>query len=243
MGTRLVVTVDGLVGTGKSSLAGELAKRLGAVHFSSGQLYRAVGKLMLELGVDLDDEQRVLEKLNEHSLRFIEKNFPNNAKKCRKTVLELDGEELDPKELSVSEVSEAASKVAVHSDLRRVLLKMQQEVLPGEDIVAEGRDMGTVVFPEAPVKFFIETDVSVRAERRLREIMAREPNKDPNLLKQQLEIELHQRDERDTQRATAPTIPAKEAIFIDNSAETLTNVVNTMYARVADQVELGSNRS
>lgn len=152
------------------------------------------------------------------------------------TAAMLDGADVSS-ELFTPEVSQATSIAARHPQVRSYLIAAQRSAFPGRSLVAEGRDIGTVIFPDAPLKFFVQADEAIRVERRLsqltgdaveggdRKLTARELEE----LKAKLSMEISERDRRDSERAASPTKPAENAILIDNSREPLTEVVDRMY--------------
>jgi len=222
---RAVITVDGLAGSGKSTLARLLAERLGFVHFSSGLFYRALGYLALAESRDAGNVEHALALLQHHAVEL----------RMEGGVL-IDGALLG-EELYRPRVSEATSIVASLEAVRAALVAKQRSVFPGRSLVAEGRDMGTVIFPDADLKFFIRADRAVRVKRRLSQL-GYEPSLDGvrvNCLKEDIEIEIDERDRRDSERSTAPTVAAADAIIVDNSSQTLTVVVQSMYDAVANK--------
>ncbi|MCB0310882.1 MAG: (d)CMP kinase [Bdellovibrionales bacterium] len=219
LGTRCVITIDGLASSGKSTLASLLAKRTGFVHINTGLVYRALGLLAIEAKSDLDDTLQICRLLDQNQLTF--------AKKSGGEVVILINGELPKRSLFDPEISEASSRASRHAEVRQRLLAMQREAFPGESLVVEGRDAGTVVFPGAPLKFFIEADPEVRASRRLSQL--KESGTAAKCLKREIEREISDRDRRDQNRPVAPTLAAADAIIIDNSAETLTTIVENMY--------------
>ena len=227
MEDRNVIAVDGLAGSGKTALSRLLAGKLDYVHLSTGLVYRALGWLALENGVGFEDTPGLLDLLKTHEVEFRSDGKASAA-------LYIDGQRCGPK-IHLPEVSEAASVTSRHLAVREALLELQRQAFPGQNIVAEGRDMGTVVFPTARVKFFIQASQEMRIERRLLQLQSelRISNGDTlNSLKKQIEMEILDRDERDSKRLISPTVAAPDAIIIDNSRQTLTEVVQNMYDAV-----------
>jgi cytidylate kinase len=220
---RKVITIDGLAATGKSSIAQLLAKKLDFAYFSSGLLYRSLGYAVLSGAADINSEASVLKILNNLNLDItLDPSGKNKAI--------LEGKEITAK-LYESRVSEASSIVSVYPSVRKYLLEKQRAVFPGTSLIAEGRDMGTVVFADADIKFFIEADLNARIERRLSQIYKDKALGAAELksLKQKMEIEIISRDKRDVERSISPTLPAQDAVIINNSRESLTEVVEKMY--------------
>ncbi len=230
MSKRIIITVDGLAGSGKTSLSKALAAELGYVHFSSGILYRSLAWLVRQNQVDPEDHQAVAATLAKHKIE-LQINQQNSS-------IVLIDDELRGAELHTPENSEMTSRVSVIAEVRAGLLEVQRNAFQGRNLVAEGRDMGTVVFPDAPLKFFIDVDVETRVARRLQQLITERPNisqEERNLLKKQMEIEIVERDQRDQERVEAPTVAATDAIIVDNSGQSLTQAVQSMYAAVASR--------
>jgi len=220
----LIVTIDGPSGVGKSTVARLIASRLGYTYLDSGALYRAIAWKALATGTD-PTEPGAMQRL------------------CGMTVLrvspgdgggmgvEVDGRSLTA-ELRTPEVSRAASQAAALPDVRAWLLPVQQHFgrLPEvRGIVAEGRDMGTRVFPGAPVKFFLEAAPQERARRRHEELAASGRAADPAETRREMDA----RDGRDRTRETAPLTAAPDAVLIDTSRLTVEEVVGRMVSVVA----------
>ena len=217
---RKVVTVDGLAGSGKTSLSKVLAERLGFVHLNSGLLYRALGILVAKANIDPSNENRVSDLCKSAKIELILKS-PTDPR------VMIDGVDVTAK-TQEPEISDFASKASVHTGVREYLLSAQRDAFPGSHLVAEGRDMGTVVFPQADIKFFVEVPVEVRAKRRASQMAIPDTGVDAAAL--MLSKEIHERDQRDTTRTASPTIAASNAVTIDNSSASLTQVVDSMYA-------------
>jgi len=217
---RDIITVDGLAASGKTALAKRLAQKLGYGHLNSGLLYRAVGYLTLAEGRDPQTCEDVLEVMSKHTI-VLTKDSAGGS------VVELDGVKRDS-ELFAPAISEAASFVARHQALRDLLLPIQREAfLPG-GVVAEGRDMGTVVFPDARVKFFVTADVAVRAQRRFTQLKGSPQETSLESIKSALE----ERDHRDLYSDVGATRQAEGAIAVSNDARPLDETADEMYQRV-----------
>lgn len=219
--TRDVITVDGLGASGKSALAMLLAKRLGYGHLNSGLLYRAAGWLVLQEGRDLERCEDVVDVVDQHAIEL------RQGSELGSVVL-IDGVVRD-RELNSAEVSHAASAVAKHQPLRDRFLDVQRNAFAPGGVVAEGRDMGTIIFPDARIKFFVTGDLDVRAERRWKQVA----NTAQAVTLESIRQALAERDERDATRAVAPMKPAEGAVMIDNSKSPLNDVVEEMYQIVS----------
>ncbi len=220
---RNVITVDGLASSGKSTISRLLAEKIGYVHFNSGLLYRAVGFIALQKGCALTDPNSLKKILTTHKISLeLHKNVPTLCVDSAPFATEA--------ELAAPDVSEAASITSQFEVVREPLIHMQHNAFPGRNIVAEGRDMGTVVFPSARLKFFIEATETIRARRRLAQMVGAGASElERSELEKQLKIEILDRDRRDRERKLSPAIPASDAIIIDNSGLSLTQVIQNMY--------------
>ena len=226
--TRKIIVIDGLAGTGKTSLAKMLAEKLGYVHLNSGTVYRGVGLLALDNKIPTDDEAALEKMLSEHVMELV----LNDKGESR---LLIDSSDVGDK-IFTREVSQAASQIAALPKVREFLQAIQRSAFPSaKGLVADGRDMGTVLFPDADFKFFVKVDSGIRAERRVAQLYP--DQKDANeleRLKKELLTEIDERDMRDVERDIAPTIPADDAIIIDNTQATLTQTLENMYYSIAD---------
>ena len=202
---RLVIAIDGPVGSGKSAVARRAAEMLGHTYVDSGAMYRAVALAALRTDTPLDSEEQV-EMLAGGA--HIELRTSSNGA----TVL-LDGEDVT-QDIRSAEVSQGASRVALLPGVRRLLVAQQQRVGRDGGIVMEGRDIASVVFPDADLKIFLTASAEVRARRRWREYQLK--NEAPDFAA--LLREVRERDERDSRRAVSPLVLCKDAVLIDSSA-------------------------
>ncbi len=216
----MIVAIDGPAGVGKSTVARLLASRLKFLYLDTGALYRAVALAVLRSGVDPAETDAVAELLPKLSL---EMDFKNETPAIRLNGTNVTGE------LRTPAVSSAASVVSAIPAVRAWLLPVQRQIGQRGSVVAEGRDIGTKVFPAAEVKFFLEADATVRAERRHRELVAAGHSR----AIEQTETELAGRDNRDRSRAVAPLVAAEDALHIDTSRLSAAQVVDRMMAAVA----------
>ncbi len=210
-----VVTIDGPSGTGKGTLAGLLARALGWHCLDSGALYRAVGLEALRQGIPLTSSQEARLASLAHHLGL---HFEPSREGLVRTFL---GEEEVTWALRQGEVSEAASLVAALPEVREALLALQRSFRREPGLVADGRDMGTVVFPYAPIKLFLTATLEERARRRFEQLRAQ----GVNVRLDELIEELRQRDTRDAQRQAAPLRPAEDAHVIDTTKLSIEEVL------------------
>ena len=210
-----VVTVDGPAGAGKSSASRALARRLGFAHVDTGAMYRAVGVLAHERGIPLDDDPGLATLLA--TWRF-------ELDPASGTIL-VDGRDLSTV-IRRPDAGELASRVSTRPVVRERLVPMQRQLGVGGGVVMEGRDIGTVVFPDALVKLYLTASPDVRAGRRARELRAAGETVDEAALAR----DLAERDRRDAERAHSPLRPATDAIVLDTTALALDAVVDAMEA-------------
>jgi CMP/dCMP kinase len=216
---RLIVAIDGPAGVGKSTAARLLASQLGYLYLDTGALYRATAWAVLESGLDPADTEAVADLLPTLSLQML---FHEGA-----AVVLVNGRDVSS-ELRIPRVSSAASVVSAIPEVRTWLLPIQRQIGQGGAVVAEGRDMGTKVFPSADVKFFLEADPTVRAQRRHRELVAAGHSG----ALEETSADLTSRDTRDRSRSIAPLVPAEDAQFIDTTNLSATDVVDQLMAVV-----------
>jgi cytidylate kinase len=201
MNDRVVVAIDGPAGAGKSTIARRVAARLGYTYIDTGAMYRAVALAAMRSGVDLADQARV-----EALARAVRIDFSPSG-----GVL-LDGEDVT-EAIRAPEVSPAASKVSAFPGVRQALVERQREIAAGRHVVMEGRDIGSVVFPDAEVKIYLDADPRVRAQRRVRELRDKGIEADPGAI----EREMRERDHRDSTRADSPLKRTADAAYVDTT--------------------------
>jgi CMP/dCMP kinase len=202
---KLIVAIDGPVGSGKSTVARRVAEMLGYTHLDSGAMYRAVGLKALREGVPLDSPERLSELADNAHIDLV-------LREGKLRVL-LDGEDVTDA-IRAPEVSHAASVVAVVPGVRHPMVAEQRRAGAPGGVVMEGRDIGSVVFPHADLKIFLDASPEVRAGRRQRELQEKgEPLEFEKVLD-----EVHRRDRRDREREMSPLVRAVDAVVVDNTA-------------------------
>ncbi len=205
-----VITIDGPSATGKGTIAGLVARELGYRLLDSGALYRVLALAASEEGIDLDNGAAIARMAPKLKIEFPEKGQ-----------VRLGGRDVGS-EIRTRAADESASRVAALPEVRRVLLPVQHGFRSPPGLVAEGRDMGAVVFPDAQYKFFLTASPEIRAGRRYRQLLDKGPGaRLPDLLR-----DLRARDRRDEQRSISPLRPAERAIGIDTSQLTIAQVVD-----------------
>jgi len=204
MTDHIIVAIDGYSSCGKSTLAKALAKKLHFVYVDSGAMYRAVALYFLRNKIDLEDSRQVSEALKNIHLNFHSRDY--------ETHITLNDEEVSA-EIRLMPVSESVSAVSALHDVRKEMVKQQQRMGRSKNIVMDGRDIGTAVFPEATVKIFMTADPRVRAERRFKELAP----KNPGITLEEVFENLAHRDYQDTTRKESPLRRAEDAIILDNT--------------------------
>lgn len=213
-----VLTIDGPSGSGKGTIARLLARKLGWHMLDSGALYRLTALAAQRRGIGLDEADAVAEVARNLDVRF---------EGDEETRVLLDGDDVTLTIRSEA-AGAAASTVAAHPAVREALLDRQRRFAQPPGLVADGRDMGTVVFPDAPVKIYLDASAEVRGERRYKQL--NEKGLDANL--DQIIEDIRQRDQRDMQRPVAPLKPADDAYVIDSSGLTVEQVLAECLARM-----------
>ena len=204
MSNNIVIAIDGYSSCGKSTLAKALAKKLHFIYIDSGAMYRAVTLYFLRHNIDLNNQEQVAEALKDIHLNFHSRDY--------QTHITLNDEEVS-EEIRQMPVSDNVSSVAALREVRYEMVKQQQRMGRSKNIVMDGRDIGTTVFPDATLKIFMTADPKVRAERRYKELY----EKNPDITLEDVFENIAHRDYQDTTRVESPLVRAPDAIILDNT--------------------------
>jgi cytidylate kinase len=216
----VVITIDGPSGSGKGTLSQMLARHLGYHLLDSGALYRLVALAAIKKGIDLSDEAAIAQVAAELDVKF---SLENN----KSAQILLVGEEVT-EAIRAESVGMGASQVAAYPGVRTALLDRQRAFATAPGLVADGRDMGTTVFPHAKTKLFLTASAEARAERRYKQLTAKGATVDmAELIK-----DIRERDERDSQRSISPLKPADSAIIIDSTSMSIDEVFASMLSAI-----------
>ncbi len=202
-----IIAIDGFSSCGKSTLARQLAKHLKYIYIDTGAMYRAVTHYFIKHDINIKDSEAVAKALEEIKITFKEKDGRN--------LTYLNGEDVEAV-IRGFEVSQSVSEVAALPEVRKKMVAQQRQLSHKHCVVMDGRDIGTVVFPNAEIKFFLTADENVRAQRRYDELKAK--NTDTNITIDEVLSNLQHRDHIDTTRADSPLRKAHDAILIDNTS-------------------------
>lgn len=213
----MIITIDGPAATGKTSVARQVAKKLQFTYFDTGAMYRAFTWFVLKSQVSIDQVDEIKKLLDQFRFNIQTKKFVKKYFVGDKDVTE---------EIRSPLVTSHVSEVSAMDCVRSKLLDKQRQAAVQGDFVFEGRDLGTVVFPQAEIKIFLTADPSIRAERRLAELLAEHPNEMIELSKQSMLEDLLKRDCSDSNRLIAPLKCPPDAYKIDTSIMTLDEVVD-----------------
>jgi len=223
---KIIVAIDGFSGTGKSSTAKEVAKALGYIYVDSGAMYRAITYYFLHHEIEIQDDDAVRNLLSNIKLEFRNEAGQNK--------LYMNDESMDDK-IRTMEVNQLVSEVSTLVNVRRELVRQQQQIGENRGIVMDGRDIGTVVFPDAELKVFMVASLDVRGERRKLEL----EEKGINIPLEEVMMNLKKRDIIDSARAEGPLRKASEALEIDSSDLTF----EAQVAKIVDQAKQQINES
>jgi cytidylate kinase len=223
----VIVAIDGPAGSGKSTVARGVARRLGFTYLDSGAMYRAVTLAALEREADIGDGGALGELARSAQIELRERDHDY-------VQVMLDGRDVS-EAIRAPAVTGASSRVAAHREVREALLAKQRELIAAGDYVVEGRDIGTVVAPGAPVKAFLTADPAERARRRAAELRRRGVEAQADEVRQAIE----QRDRLDSTRSAAPLRPAEDAVLIDTTGLDADQVVERVLALVQQERAAG----
>lgn len=209
------IAIDGPAGAGKSTIAKRIAKELGYIYVDTGAMYRAMALYFIRIGVSSDDSEAISSKCKDADISIEYRNGEQ--------VVLLNGENVTGM-LRTEEVGNMASATSVNGDVRKKLVELQQKLAATTDVVMDGRDIGTVVLPNAEVKIYLTASSAVRAKRRYDELVAK--GETPDIDK--IEADIIERDNRDMNREISPLKQAEDATLIDSSYMSIDEVVNAV---------------
>ena len=216
----MVITIDGPAGVGKTTTAKRLATKLGYQYLDTGAMYRAVTYFFIQNSIDINSKDQVRKMLD---ILKLELDFTSSDS----IVVLLDGKDISLL-IRSEEVTSAVSKASALQAVREKIVEMQKDTVKNGNFVVEGRDIGTVVFPDAKHKFFLVADYDTRAERRLKDFKRVNEELNVNKIKQ----DLTDRDQYDSSRKLSPLKQAKDAIVVDTSNCTIDDQVNQIYKHI-----------
>lgn len=217
----LIIAVDGPSGAGKSTVARAVAKRLGILYLDTGAMYRAIGVAALEQGLDTQDEAAVSELIR--TLRMDMKPAENGGFRVW-----VDGRDLTDY-IRTPQASRAATDVAAYAAVRSAMVGLQRKIAQGQNVILDGRDIGTTVFPDAPYKFYVSASLEERARRRHAELLARGENQ----TLEDVTRAIIQRDHDNASRLVSPERQASDALLIDTTGKSVDQVVNEIVRAVS----------
>ncbi|MBQ8145996.1 MAG: (d)CMP kinase [Clostridia bacterium] len=219
------IALDGPSGAGKSTVAKALAKRLGIIYVDTGALYRTIGLYVRRKGIDKDDRDGIISCLDEIDLNM---EFKNSEQ-----IITLNGEVVGDS-IRTGEIAMYASKVSAIPEVRSFLLDTQRDIANKNSVVMDGRDIGTVILPDAEVKVFMVASPEARAERRYKELIA----KGESCTLESVLADINLRDKNDSTRQAAPCVPASDAVIFDNSGYDVEQSVDKVIEIIKSKVSL-----
>lgn len=212
----MIITIDGPVASGKSTIAKKLAASIGYIYFDTGAMYRILTYALIKEGISVDDAEK---------LKNFLRTFDFDIKIIKGDRRYFMGEEDVTAIIRYENVTSKVSKVSANPQVREKLVGIQRELAKGVDAVVEGRDMGTVVFPEAQIKIFLVGNAEVRAKRRYDELMTKYPEDSKGLTLERVLKEITERDTYDSSREISPLIKAADAFEVDTSDLSIDEIV------------------
>ena len=221
---KFAVAVDGPAGSGKSTVAKEIAKALGILYIDTGAMYRTVGMACLKKGIDPTDEEAVVASLDSLDMKI----FPEAG---GQRIL-LDGEDITSR-IRTEEIGKAASSVAAYQKVREKLVEIQQGLAKEQSVIMDGRDIGTKVLPDVEVKIYLDASVEERAKRRVGELEAQGKTADLAVIQE----EIAQRDYQDMHRENSPLCRADDAVNVDTTGLDIPAVTEKLLALIAEKTK------
>lgn len=221
---KFAVAVDGPAGSGKSTVAKEIAKALGILYIDTGAMYRTVGMACLKKGIDPADEGAVVASLDDLDMKI----FPEAG---GQRIL-LDGEDITSR-IRTEEIGKAASSVAAYQKVREKLVEIQQGLAKEQSVIMDGRDIGTKVLPDAEVKIYLDASVEERAKRRVGELEAQGKTADLEIIRE----EIAHRDYQDMHRENSPLCRVEDAVNVDTTGLDIPAVTEKLLALIAEKTK------
>ncbi|MCK9333545.1 MAG: (d)CMP kinase [Candidatus Cloacimonetes bacterium] len=221
---KIIIAIDGPAASGKSTAAKLLAKKLGYLYIDTGAMYRACALAALRQNVDIKNDNELIKLMNSIKVEIQQSNSGN--------IIILDGEDVS-QEIREPDISRRASAISAKRVVREKMVELQRTIGEKGGVILDGRDIGTIVFPHAELKFFIVAPIEIRAQRRYLELKAKGLNPNFEIVLE----ELQDRDLADSSRALAPLIPASDAISIDNGSLSIEEQVGVLYSYYQKQME------
>lgn len=222
----MIIAVDGPAGAGKSTVSKILAKKLGFLYIDTGAMYRALTLKAIESNIQAQDTQALIKMAHDTSINLT--NNPNGSLQ-----VSLDGRDVS-RLIREPRITKLVSDIAKIKGVREVMLNLQRNLGKVTNSVLDGRDIGTVVFPDADKKFYIDANFSVRVKRRYKELL----EVDKSLDRKDVEIDLHNRDTIDSTREFAPLKKADDAIYIDTTHMTIEEVVDKLLKEIPGKSQI-----
>ncbi|MDG6469410.1 (d)CMP kinase [Glaesserella parasuis] len=219
----IVITVDGPSGAGKGTLCHALAEKLGFDFLDSGAIYRVLALAAVKQGIAFENETALAQLGRNLNVKFVPEN--------NEIQVILDGENVGD-QIRTAQAGQNASKIAVYPQVREALLQRQRDFRSPKGLIADGRDMGTVVFPEAEIKFFLDASAEERTKRRVKQLQ----EKGFNANFDEILAEIKERDFRDRNRPVAPLVPAKDAMILDSTHLSIEEVIQQALDYIAQKL-------
>lgn len=221
---KINIAVDGPAGSGKSTISKIVAGELGILYIDTGAMYRAVALKAIRNNIDTKDAEKIKSILDDISIDIIHKNGEQH--------ILLDGDDVND-EIRTPEISSGASNVAVIPEVRLKLVQIQRKIAQNNDVIMDGRDIGSYVLPEAKLKIFLIASIEERARRRYKELIEKSQN---SVSLEEVKNEMIIRDKNDSTREFAPLVKATDAIEVDTTKMTIDEVAKTIISMVGDAI-------